>query len=160
MITAMEHNLTWTKGMLDSNYQLFNNGQFNSSLLFNSWKNEAQAFGTEQSYHFKTEGFSNPSTKIYDKENELIGVISFQSWKTKASISLKSGEQFAFSFSGSWYNSWTITDFKDKQVVYDGSSTSGFVRSNTDDELMILTGLFIKEYYARIFVLILTQITR
>ena len=151
----MEHNLTWTKGTFDSNYQLFNNGQFSSSLLFNSWKNEAQAFGTEQSYHFITEGFSNPSTKIYNNSNELIGVISYQFWQTKATISLKSAEQFAFNFSSNWYNSWTITNFKDKQVVYNASSTSGFVRSNTDDELMILTGLFIKEYYTRILVLIM-----
>lgn len=151
----MEKYLTWTKGLFDSDYQIFEQGQIKNSLHFNSWKNEARSVGLQQNFLFITQGFTNPTTTIYDDKNTVLGTINYNSWQTKATITLTSGTQLAWSFSNGWLSSWMITNFKDKQINYNSSSSSGTIITNTDDQLMLLAGIFIKEYYARIFILLM-----
>lgn len=143
---------TWTKGLFDSNYQLFTNGKISGSLLFDTWKNEAKGMGLTGSYFFKTEGFLKPITNIINDKNELIGTITYGSWQTKATITMTSGEVFGWSFTGSWLNSWGITDFKDKNISYHSQSSKGIINSSTTDESMLLIGIFIREFYARILI--------
>ena len=150
----MENHLVWNKGFLDSNYQLFANGKISGSIFFNTWKNEAKGIGLTNSFFFKTEGFLNPTTKLINEKNEIIGIITYDSWHTKATVNMTSGEVFAWSFSNSWLSQWMITDFKEKQISYHSHSSNGTITSSTSDEIMLLTGIFIREYYARILIMI------
>lgn len=154
----MDTHLTWNKGLFDSNYQLFTNGKINGSLLFDTWKNEAKGIGLTDTYFFKTEGFLKPITKIVNDKNELIGAITYGSWQTKATVKMVSGEIFGWSFTSSWLNNWLITDFKDKKIVYRSQSSNGTINSSTTDECMLLIGIFIREFYARILILCLILI--
>lgn len=154
----MQRYLIWNKGFFDSNYQLFGEGKIQASLLFNSWKNEARGIGLNSSYFFRTIGFVNPSTDIIDGNNEIIGTIKYDSWHSKATLTMRSGEVYAWAFTNSWLSKWTISNFTDKQVIYEANSTSGKISANTDDEVMLLSGLFIKEYYSRILILIIVFI--
>lgn len=148
----MNNILTWTKGLFDSNYQLFTDGKISGSLLFDTWKNEAKGIGLTSTYFFKTEGFLKPITRIINEKNELIGSITYASWQTKATIKMESGEVFGWSFTGSWLNNWLITDFKDKKISYNSQSSKGIINSSTTDESMLLIGIFIREFYARILI--------
>jgi hypothetical protein len=148
----MNNMLTWTKGLFDSNYQLFTDDKISGSLLFDTWKNEAKGIGLTSTYLFKTEGFLKPITNIVNDQNELVGTITYGSWQTKATIKMASGEIFGWSFTGSWLNSWGITDFKDKNISYHSQSSKGIINSSTTDESMLLIGIFIREFYARILI--------
>ncbi|TKC06580.1 hypothetical protein FA048_15340 [Pedobacter polaris] len=148
----MENHLTWNKGIFDSNYQLFSNGNIKGSLFFASLKNEARGMGLQNSYLFKTENFLNPTSKILNNKNEVIGTITYDIWHTKAMLEMKSGEQYTWSFINNWYSRWAITDSKEKQISYQASSSSGFIITNTDDEVMLLAGIFIKEFFTRILI--------
>lgn len=148
----MNNFLTWTKGLFDSNYQLFTDGKISGSLLFDTWKNEAKGMGITSSYFYKTEGFLKPITKIINDKNELIGTITYDSWQTKATIKMESGEVFGWSFTSSWLNNWLITDFKEKKISYHSQSANGTINSSTTDESILLTGIFIREFYARILI--------
>ena len=151
----MEHHLTWTKGLFESSYQLFENGQIKSSLFFDTWKNEARCVGFSGNYLFKTSGFASPTTQIISENNEVIGVITYNSWKSRATVNMNNGEQFIWTFANAWHSQWTITDFKEKSNHYRSISGGGNAMSNNDDMVMLLAGLFIKEYYNRIFIFII-----
>ncbi|MBY0543531.1 MAG: hypothetical protein K2P75_09010 [Sphingobacteriaceae bacterium] len=146
---------TWNKGLFDSNYQIFTEGKISGSLLFDNWKNEAKGMGLTTNISFKTEGFLTPKTNILNDKNEIIGVITYESWQTKATINMASGEIFGWSFSNSWLSNWSITDFKEKSISYQSKSGTGTIESTASDEIMLLTGIFIRECYARILVVIL-----
>lgn len=149
----MEKHLTWTKGLLENTYQLFENGLIINSLFFDTWKNEARSIGKENTFLFKTNSFFDSNTQILTSNGEIVGVINFDLWQTKAVVNLKSGEQYACNFSNYWFSKWTITNFKDKQLFYYSSTTTGTITTNTDDELIVLSGLFIREHYSRVLVL-------
>jgi hypothetical protein len=146
---------TWNKGLFDSNYQIFTEGKISGSLLFDNWKNEAKGMGLTTNISFKTEGFLTPKTNIFNDKNEIIGVITYESWQTKATINMASGEIFGWSFTNSWLSNWSITDFKEKSISYQSKSGTGTIESTASDEIMLLTGIFIRECYARILVVIL-----
>ena len=151
----MERQLNWTKGILESSYQIFEGGDIKYTLFFDTWKNQARAISQQSAYFFRSNGFFNSNTQLLDDKNNVIGMISYHTWQNKAVFTLASGEMYNWSFANSWFTKWTITDLKEKQVSYDSDLSSGTIRTNTDDEVMLLAGLYIREHYNKILYLIL-----
>lgn len=151
----MEQQLNWTKGLFESSYQIFEHGNIKHTLFFNSWQNEARAIGQESTYFFKSNGLFNPTTQLFDDKNNFIGTISYDSWHTKAILALTNGDQYTWNFTNSWYSKWTITDLKDKRVSFDADLSTGTILANTNDEVMLLAGLYIREHYNRILYFVL-----
>ena len=145
----MEHLLTWTKGIFDNSYQLFQNGVIKGNLIFDTWKNEARTLFKEGNLIINSQGFFESNNYIYNDKGELLGTITFETWKAKATVTLKNGEQFYFNFTNGWYTKWEIGDLKGKQAIYDSDTSSGRISSNTDDQMMLISGLFIREYFTR-----------
>jgi len=146
----MEQTLSWRKGLFDSNYQVFGNALLKFSINFSSLKNSAIATTQQGIYLLKSEGYSNPETKILNNKNEVLAIIHYDWMGFKAKIVFTSGETFDWSFQNSWLSRWTLNNHKEKQVIYNSSTGNGLIHSNTDDDLLILAGLFIREYYTRI----------
>ncbi|KQC02173.1 hypothetical protein [Pedobacter sp. Hv1] len=151
----MERHLNWTKGLLDSSYQLFEGGEIRHTLFFDIWNNQARAISQQSTYLFKGNGFLNSTTQVFDNQNNLIGMIQYHTWQNKAIFTLTSGEAYHWTFTNSWYSKWMITDSKTKQINYDADLSSGAIMANTDDEIMLLTGLYIKEHYHKVIYLVL-----
>ncbi|MFC3559333.1 hypothetical protein [Pedobacter jamesrossensis] len=146
----MEQTLNWRKGLFDSNYQVFSNALLKFSINFSSFKNSAIATTQQGIYLLKSEGYSNPETKIINNKNEVLAIIRYDWLGFKAKIFFTSGEEFDWSFQNSWLSRWSINNHKDKQIIYNSSRGSGLIHSNVDDDVLILAGLFIHEYYVRI----------
>ncbi|WP_316783504.1 hypothetical protein [Pedobacter frigiditerrae] len=151
----MESYLTWNKGIFESNYQIFERGKISCTMFFDTWRSEAKAISQSKNYRFKDDGLYGTTTQIFDGNNELIGFINYDDWKTKANITLNSGEKYALDFTNTWHSQWIITNFNDKQIKYDSSTSSGTVVSNTDDELMLLIGFYAREHFTKMFMLLI-----
>ena len=129
----MEKILNWRKGLFDSNYQVFEQAYLKFSLNFSPLKNTAIATTQKGIYLLRSDGYSNPETKVFNSNHEVLATIRYD-----------------WSFQNSWLSRWTLNNHLDKQIIYNSSSSSGLIHSNADDELLIFTGLFIREYYTRI----------
>ncbi|HTM98605.1 MAG TPA: hypothetical protein VL088_07680 [Pedobacter sp.] len=150
----MQKILTWRKGLFDSNYQLYADGEIRGSLVFSSWKNNARGIALKN-YYFTSEGFLHPITKIRDENHNQIGVITYNALKLKATLTFNNLDHASWSYTNSWLSQWTITNYRDKQIQYHSASTAGTVLSDNDDELMLLAGLFIREFLSRGIIVIL-----
>ncbi|WP_316738874.1 hypothetical protein [Pedobacter aquatilis] len=146
----MEKMLNWRKGLFDSNYQVFEHGLLKFSLNFSSLKNTAVATTQGGIYLLKSEGYSVPETKILNNKNEVLAVIRYDWFAFKAKVAVSTGEQFDWSFQNSWLSRWSINNHQDKQVIFNSTTNSGLIHSNVDEDLLLFTGLFIREYYSRI----------
>lgn len=151
----MEKYYTWNKGVFDSNYQIFEAGQIKSTIFFDTWRNEAKVMGQQNSYLFRNNGFFNPITQIYNDKNEIIGTITYDTWKTKGLIILNSGEKFTCDFVNIWHSKWIITNFANKQINYDSSTSQGTVMANIDDELMLVSGFYVREYFTKMLMILI-----
>lgn len=154
----MEQVLFWRKGLFDSNYQVFDQQQLKFSMNFSSWQNSAIATMQTGIYLFKSEGFSKPETRILDNQNQVLATITYHWLGFKAKIVFASGETFDWSYQNSWLSRWSLNNLKDKQILFNASAGNGNIHTNIEDDMLIVTGLFIREYYSRIligFILIL-----
>ena len=106
-------------------------------------------------YSFKTKGFLNQYTEIIDSiENKVIGEIHYSSWMTKATISIDS-KKSSWKYDNMWNTKWSIFNSEGIDIKYSGSSTSGQVESNIDDELLLLSGLVVTNYYWQLTMIII-----
>ncbi|MCX2575271.1 hypothetical protein [Pedobacter sandarakinus] len=155
----MEQVLSWRKGLFDSNYQVFEHSLLKFSINFNTFTNTAFATTKGAIFSLKSEGYTKPETKILDETNEIIGTIQYEWLNFKARIFLKNGETFEWSFQNSWLSRWSINNHTDQQIIYNSSTSNGLIHSNVENELLIIVGLFIKEYYSRLLVAFMLLVT-
>ncbi|QPH39457.1 hypothetical protein [Pedobacter endophyticus] len=142
--------LNWRKSLFDSNYHVFDDALLKFSISFSALKNSAIATTQQGVYILRSEGYSNPETKVINNKNEVIAIIKYDWLGFKARISFVSGEQFDWTFQNSWLSRWSLNNHADKQLIYNSSTGTGLIHTNTDDDLLILIGLFTREYFMRI----------
>jgi len=151
--------INWKSDWFNGNFQLFVDGLQKGAITFGIWKSDAESIFEDKNYQFVNDGFWRSSTKVIDKKtNEVVAMITYDSWKSKAVISLKSGEQYEWKSTGIWKSQWTVSNYNDEHIMYSSSSNSGAISSDTDNELLILAGLFIKQIYNKRAVLIIVCI--
>jgi hypothetical protein len=151
----MEHYLTWRKGLFDSNYQVYDQSQIRASLFFGSWKNDARGIALSKNYYFTTEGFLNPVTRIRDENLQELGIITYHPWQLKATLTFNHEIHASWAYTNGWLSNWRISDHREKQIQYHASTAAGTILTNNDDELLLLSGLFVREFFSRIMILIL-----
>jgi len=150
----MKTRLEWRKSFLSSKYSIYTEGRQIGTLRENTFAQTANGDLNGKQYTFRTKGFINQKTDIIDdRSGKAIGGIEYNSWMTKATFTI--GDKTAFwKYNNMWNTKWSIYDSDGIEINYSGSSTGGHIESTTNDELLLLTGLFITNYYRQILTVI------
>jgi len=145
--------LNWTKGLFKCSYKILSGDVQIGELKESEFSQSAFGELHGKKFRFKTKGFLTQKTDIIDLENnELIGKITYNCWYPKAKIEYGSNLLY-WKFSNLWETKWRI--FNDEGVRFDfhGWSMKGEVEMDIEDDLMVLTGLFIGNYYWKMVVI-------
>lgn len=143
----MSTNLGWKKGILASTYRIFSGNVQVGELKNHSFKQQASASLYNQAYRFEAQNFFNQSTFIIDTEtNVKIGTIVYNAWHTKATITIFK-KQYDWKFNNIWNTQWSLFDNKKLLVDNVGSSGSGKIESTDAEPLLILSSLYVTNYY-------------
>jgi hypothetical protein len=154
----MTKNLNWTKGFFSDTYNLFSENLQIGSLKEKPFSQTSIAAINNKEYIFKTKGFFKQQTSITDSLNNLlIGDITYNSFSNKAVINVN-GKTLEWKYDNFWNTKWSLSDSAGTKVSFRGSTSKGQVESNTEDDLMILAGLFISNYYWQMTAVILLVI--
>jgi hypothetical protein len=146
----MKPSLTWTKGVFSSMFQIYSNGELIGNLKDKTFSQSAKGIFNDKVYIFKTNGFFKQSTDIIDcSDNKVIGRIEYSNWMTKAVISINNKTVY-WKYDNIWNTKWTIFDSTGILMSFKGSTTKGQIDSNLDDASLILSGLFVTNYYWQI----------
>lgn len=149
----MEKVVNWTKGIFDSSYQIFCNGQICGNLMFETWNNNAIGIMSQKNYHFKCSGWFNTVTTIYDDQHFNLGTIHFNFWQLKAVVNLKNETPLSWNYTNGWLSQWSISNYQNTHLQYKAKNGTGTVSGqNIDHEFTLIVGLYIKEFFARILV--------
>lgn len=146
----MNINLKWKKSLFSSTYSIYSNNQLIGKLKDKELSKTAYGELDGKKYIFKTKGFFKQHTEIFDnKDNKLIGEITYNNWMTKASI-LVNNKKINWKYDNLWNTRWSIVDSEGIEIKYTGTSGRGQIDSNSDDPLLLLSGLFVINYYWQI----------
>ena len=73
---------------------------------------------------------------------------------TKATISIFD-KTFIWKYENIWNTKWSVIDSEGNSINYTGDSTSGKIESTLEDDLLLLTGLFVTNYFWQITIVII-----
>lgn len=151
----METILTWKKGIFTSTFNIYSNGQLIGKLKNKTFSQSADGELNGMKYAFKTKGIFKQHTQILDNQsNNMIGEIAYNNWMTKATLSIQNKKTY-WKYENIWNTKWSIFNSEGIQINYSGSSGSGKIESNTKDDLLLLSGLFVINYYWQMTIAIL-----
>ena len=154
----MKIRLNWEKEIFSSSYSIYSNNQLIGKLKDKTFSQSASGELNGREYIFRTKGLFKQHTEILDKaENRVIGEINYNSWMTKASISINNKEA-SWKYDNIWSTKWRIFDSEGIEIKYTGSSRKGQIDANTDDALLLLSGLFVTNYYWQWTIIIMVAV--
>ena len=149
--------ITWKKGLFSGTYKIFSGNTQIGTLSKRSFSQTSEAEMNGKNYTFRTKGFFKQSTEVYDEFDKLIGEIKYNSWKTKAQINLNT-KYYYWKYNTDWNTKWTIQGDDKTQINACTNSFGGSIKTNTDNELAILTGLYVNNYYTQMTVGVLVAV--
>ena len=139
--------LKWEKGIFKSIYEIYSENSLVGYLNEKSWTQSSHGELYGEKFHFKTKGFFNQETDVFNDENKTpIGKISYNSWMTKAKIEC-AGKVYYWKYDNSWSTKWSLNNAEGSLISYSCSTTKGGITYDLQNNLLVLTGLYIKNYY-------------
>jgi hypothetical protein len=143
----MEKFLTWKNRVFKSSYQIFSGETPVGKLKPDRCSRQGIGELNGKEYLFETKGFFNQETVIFNPNTKLqTGKIAYNTWQTKATIEYD-GKVYFWKYNNSWNTKWSISDSATLLVRYHGSFTKGEIEISSYNELLILTGLYITNYF-------------
>lgn len=143
----MQTCLTWRKGLFSNLYEIYSSGNKIGNLRDKTFSRYSSGEINNQRYLFKTSGVFKQHTQIFDQvDNKFIGEIDYNNWMTKATLTIN-GKLINWRYDNLWNTKWRLINSEGIDIKYSGSSNSGRIDSNVDDALLLLSGLFVTNYY-------------
>ena len=154
----MQRNLSWKKGVFSDKYKIFSNEQQIGNMKNKTFSQSATGEINGKSYTFKTKGFFKQHTEIWDHtSNEVIGEITYNNWMTKAFLSIGK-KSYTWKYENIWNTKWSIYESDQILVNFKGSSSGGQINSKIEDDLILLTGLYVTNYYWQTTLVVLVAV--
>ncbi|MBN2426421.1 MAG: hypothetical protein JXR46_13370 [Calditrichaceae bacterium] len=151
----MQTKLTWKKNYFSNLYSIYSNGQQIGKLKDKAFSHIANGELNGKEYAFKTKGFFKQHTEIIDcSDNKVIGSIKYNTWMTKAEISIND-KKINWKYDNIWNTRWSIFDSDGMTMAFNGTTTKGRIDSSIDDGALILSGLFVPNYYSQMTLFII-----
>ncbi len=155
----MKINFTWSKGLFTSLYKIYSNGKQLGNLIDKPFSRTIKGMLDGKEYLFRNTGFFRQYTEIVDcSDNRVIGGIEYNSWRSKATVSVN-GRTYNWKYDNLWSTQWSLSGSDGISARFNSSITKGQIDADTDDGLLVLSGLFVKNYYLQTaFIVILVAV--
>lgn len=154
----MQAKFTWKKKAWSNIYIIYSDGQQIGMLREKTFSNTVYGEFNGKTYSFKTKGFFKQHTEITGcSENMKIGEITFNNWKTKAVISVDN-QTVNWKYDNFWNTKWSMHRSDGNTIQYSGSSSGGQIESEIDDAALLLSGLFVTNYFWQISVVVIVAV--
>nr|WP_320119841.1 hypothetical protein [uncultured Marinifilum sp.] len=137
--------LIWKKAIFASTYKIYSESKQIGQLTKHKLSAWSKAEMNGKKFKFHSKGFLNNTSEIYNESDVKIGDIKFTSWKRKAEINLNS--KYHYWRYNTLFNTKWLMQNEQIQINSSANTFSGSIETNAEDEISILTGLFVTNHY-------------
>ena len=150
----MSTTIKWKKGIFETCAKIMSEGEPIGKMKDKLFSQDSEGELWEKKYHFKTTGIFKQETDITDAESgQQVGTITYNSWNTKASLVLN-GKEYQWKYDNSWQNRWSMSG-ENVTLTSKNHELSGSIESSIEDPLVVLSGLFVTNFYRQLMVMIM-----
>lgn len=150
--------LNWKKGAFSSTSRIYSGEKILGELRDHAFKQTAEGIIRDKRYLFRTKGLFKQKTQIIDgKDDRVIGTISYHSMMAKASIEFLD-RTVSWKYDNAWQTRWSLFDSQGVLMKFAGRDSRGSIEFEETDDLLVLTGMFVTNYYQQAMIAIFVAV--
>ncbi len=142
----MEIHYDWKTKLFSKKFEIYQNDQLKGELFKEGLSRIVTGELNTKRFKFETKGFLKFETTITDLQRHIeAGKITFLRGKNDTIIHYKD-RQYKWKFENFICSRWSLSDESKVLIKYHSNSFTGMIESYTTDELLILSGFYIRNY--------------
>ena len=142
----MEIQYNWKTKLFSKRFDIYQHEILKGELYKENWSRKVNGELNIRRVMFETKGIFKVETTIIDLQGDItIGNIKFTNWKAKSTISYQN-KDYRWQFDNFLRSRWSISDENGAIIRYHSNAFKGIIVSYTRDEILILTGFFIRNF--------------
>ena len=142
----MEIQYNWKTRLFSNRFEIYQNDILKGELYKGVWSRKVIGELNTRRLIFETRGLFKYDTQIIDAQGEMtIGQIKYPSWKAKSTI-LYQNKEYKWQFDNFLRSRWSISNENGPVIKYHSNAFSGIITSYIRDEILILTGFYIRNF--------------
>ena len=142
----MEAHYTWNTTLFSRKFEIFRQDFPAGTLSKGGWLSGVEGELNGRRIMFRTKGFFRFETKIIDMHNEQeIAYIRFRNLKLESTL-VHNGREYKCHFENLLKTRWSIGTRSGALVRYHSQPFKGVITAYTNDEVLILSGFFIRNF--------------
>jgi hypothetical protein len=142
----METQYIWKTKMFSRKFEIYRYEDHIGTLKKREWTRRTTGEMNGKKFIFESKGFFKHETKIIDQEdNSVLGTIGYIFWKTKSKVIYRNKE-YKWQYDSLFRKKWSLSNENGFLVRYHSQGFKGTIDAYTEDEALILTGFFIRNY--------------
>jgi len=150
--------LHWKKGTFSTTCQIFSGEETLGELANYAFKQTAEGVIRNKRYLFRTKGLFKQETQIIDGENDrVIANITYNSMMSKATIQFTDRTVY-WKYDNGWQTKWSLFDSQGIYMKFAGGHSKGTIECEEEDDLLVLTGMFVTNYYQQAMIAIMVAV--
>lgn len=154
----MKTTLSWKRRAFSTTYKIYSNERSIGQLQNRSFKQSSEGRINKKKYTFRTKGVFKQETLIMDGDSKkIVGNITYNSMMTKATIKLQD-RTISWKYDNGWQTRWSLFNEQGTLMKFAGRATRGTIECQEADELLVLTGLYITNYYQQAMIAVFVAV--
>ena len=154
----MKTKLSWKRGAFSTSYRIYSNDRSIGQLQNRSFKQSSDGRINKKRYTFRTKGVFKQETQIMDGDSKkVIGNITYNSMMTKATIALQD-RSISWKYDNGLQTRWSLFNEQGILMKFAGRATKGTIECEEVDVLLVLTGLYITNYYQQAMIAVFVAV--
>lgn len=151
--------LHWKKGTFSTTYRIFSGEDIIGELASYTFKQTAEGVIRNKRYLFRTKGLFKQETQIIDGENDqVIANVTYSSMMSKATIQFKD-RTVNWKYDTGWQTRWSLYSDEGALMKFrSGGMNKGNIEFVEEDDLLVLTGMFVTNYYQQAMIAIMVAV--
>lgn len=142
----MEIQYNWETKLFSKKFEIFQNDMVKGELYKEGWRRKVTGELNTRRVMFETKGVFRFETKLIDLQGEMtIGQINYTNWKAKSTI-IYQNKEYQWHFDNMFRSKWSISNENGVLIKYHSHAFTGIIVSYTRDEILILTGFYIRNF--------------
>jgi hypothetical protein len=146
MHNIMEAHFTWETKLFSRKFEIYRNDNMIGELRKECFSRKTYGELNVKKIIFVTKGFFKHETRIMDfDEISTLGTILYSAWKSKSTINYMN-KDYKWQFDNFLRTKWSLGNENGTIIRYHSRGFKGIIDTYTEDEILILSGFFIRNY--------------
>ena len=142
----MEIRYNWKTRLFSKRFDIYQHEILKGELNKEIWSRKVNGELNARRILFETKGVFKHKTKIIDLQGDIkIGEIDF-SLRKSGTVIYYQNKRYMWQFDNLLRSKWNISDENGTIIRYHSNAFTGLIVSFTRDEILILTGFFIRNF--------------